>query len=219
MGGLFSSEQAIIIPLPGDDSTAVKTFVSTTNKVLYNLRKIFCRKSIGDERSVAVTLFEFWLYLLKHAQEDSGPCLNPDYFTKANFEKMWIEAKKHPIYSAAPKDIKQNIKEIFFDVNNAIREIGEALCTGGPPDNKAAKMTKEDASKAIQQLYDALCPEDQYTLKPVNLTEDNLPQLMRSLYTLSITQSSNQKNDRVETKASPTEGDPSTAGPASSPAQ
>ena len=80
-------------------------------------------------------------------------------------------------------------------------------------------MTKEDSSKAIQQLYDALCPEDQYTLKPVNLTEDNLPQLMRSLYTLSITQSSNQKNDRVETKASPTEGDPSTAGPASSPAQ
>ena len=45
MGGVFSSnEQAIVIPLPGEDSKAVKAVVRTTNEILSKMRKIFCGK-------------------------------------------------------------------------------------------------------------------------------------------------------------------------------
>lgn len=187
MGGVLGifEEQAIVIPLPGEDSKAVRTFVSTTNKVLYNMRKLFCEKNTGDERSVAVAIFEYMLFNVKNSRVDLQECLSPQ-FLEENIKKDWEEATKSPLYIDASENMKKVMKDIFFDTANGIREFGEAACTGGPTDNKASHMTKKDFYKLVQDLYDALCPDHKYTLKPVDLTEENMPQLMLSLFTMAL---------------------------------
>ena len=185
MGGVFSAEQAIVIPLPGEDSKAVRTFVSTTNKILYNMRKLFCEKNTGDERSVAVAIFEYMMFTTKNSSMEMVDCLNST-FLEENVKKDWEIASKNPLYVDASENTKKVMKDIFFDTANGIREFGEAACTGGPIDNKSSKMTKEDFYKLVQDLYDALCPNHKYTLRPVDLTDENMPQLILSLHTMAL---------------------------------
>ena len=126
MGGVLGifEEQAIVIPLPGEDSKAVRTFVSTTNKVLYNMRKLFCEKNTGDERSVAVAIFEYMLFKVKNSRVDVQECLSPQ-FLEENIKKDWEEATKNPLYIDASENMKKVMKDIFFDTAN-----GKAIWNG-----------------------------------------------------------------------------------------
>ena len=180
---MFSSEQAIIIPLPGDDSKRVSSVVSTTNKVLANMRKLFCGNH-GDGRTVAVAIFENQMFHLQQIPKNSRqPCVPGQMFHEDELDRSWkSQSEGDPLYKSAPPSVQKIMKEVWWDIHLGMRDFFTATCTGGPANDPTSQFSRDDSIKLLQDLYDALCPLNKHILKPTKLTADNTPQLMISLF-------------------------------------
>ena len=62
MGGLFSRDQAIVIPLPGNESTIVNRTVATTNSLLELIRNIGCTPKLIHNKHSLIFIFMCAVY-------------------------------------------------------------------------------------------------------------------------------------------------------------
>ena len=214
-----SGQQAIIMPFPGGDSKTVTAAVETTNKVISNLRKLFCGKG-GDARSVAVAIFEDIMYTLEKSSDVFVPCGHPDNFSDEAISKQWSETEKDPVYKSTPEHGQVLIKQTFYDIVTAVKTIWEANCSECLNDDCSVKLpkyerdgesvqkfgiTKERGKRILQELYDALCPEYEHKLQPIPLNENTTPQMLISLreMTSSLSRDTELVNTMEEARAQP----------------
>ena len=184
MGGLFSRDQAIVIPLPGKESSLVNQTVQTTNAILAATRRLGCTpKILHEEHSIVYIMLCALLYNLErsstrtsaelqnHAMQEI--CDQPVKTAMTTAVRKWIaEVSKQPAIQSMDSNTKDDVTQAILEINNWIIEIIEVICK-----MQSEESTKGEFKKIIQGIYDAACPNHKKEIVARQLVRDDTNQM------------------------------------------
>lgn len=176
MGGLFSSPQAVVLPLPGEDSKIINDSVNVTNAVLKVTRSLSCSPKVFTKNDSLVYTFlchvlaEMYAEIQKYRDDNiaansyRGKNACKESFRRKipqDINKLTDDLLKQPALASLPRGVMTDVHELFETLKEWLVQVVDVMC------QIDSKDEAETESKIFfQKLYDAICPNHPKKIKP-----------------------------------------------------